>query len=112
MVWAEGCCSLTHQPRPCHCPPVTAAAAAAKGRAYDVDERDFFWEACGAYPFPKVAEEVEVQLKAYRAAVDEINRKTNAGPQVRGGSLQATGELQLHAYAWLLPAHTGCLYGM
>lgn len=61
--------------------PGSAAAAAAKSRTYDVDERDFFWEACGSYPFPKVAEEVETQLKAYRAAVDEINSKTNAGPQ-------------------------------
>jgi hypothetical protein len=21
--------------------------------AYDVDEKDFFWEACGSYPFPR-----------------------------------------------------------
>jgi len=25
-------------------------------RSYEVDDRDFFWETCGAYPFPKVAE--------------------------------------------------------
>ena len=30
----------------------------------------------------QLAEEVETQLKAYRAAVEEINNKTNAGPQV------------------------------
>ena len=49
-----------------------------------MDERDFFWESCGSFAFPKLAEEVEVQLKAYRAAVEEINTKTNAGPQVWG----------------------------
>eukprot|EP00798_Chlamydomonas_sp_ICE-L_P019994 gene19994-26707_t len=62
-------------------PGSSSAAAAAKTRTYDVDEHDFFWEACGTYPFPRVAEEVETQLKAYRAAVDEINQKTNQGPQ-------------------------------
>ena len=25
----------------------------AKKTAYDVDEKDFFWEACGSYPFPR-----------------------------------------------------------
>ena len=29
------------------------AAAAAK-RSYDVDDKDFFWEACGSHQFPKV----------------------------------------------------------
>ena len=56
--------------------------AATKKSSYDVDERDFFWDACGSFAFPKLAEEVEVQLKAYRAAVEEINAKTTAGPQV------------------------------
>lgn len=30
------------------------AAAPAGKKHYDVDDRDFFWEACGAHPFPKV----------------------------------------------------------
>ncbi|KAG1665641.1 hypothetical protein FOA52_011235 [Chlamydomonas sp. UWO 241] len=57
------------------------SGAAGASRSYDVDERDFFWEACGSHEFPRVAEEVEGQLRAYREKVDEINRKTNAGPQ-------------------------------
>ncbi|KAI8474656.1 MAG: SM/Sec1-family protein [Monoraphidium minutum] len=50
-------------------------------KGYDVDERDFFWEACGSMPFPKVAEEVETQLQKYKASVDEINAKAAAGGQ-------------------------------
>ncbi|GIL46543.1 hypothetical protein Vafri_3525 [Volvox africanus] len=53
--------------------------AGAGKKHYDVDDKDFFWEACGAHAFPKVAEEVETQLQRYRAAVDEINKKTAAG---------------------------------
>uniref|UniRef100_A0A7S0RXY2 SM/Sec1-family protein n=1 Tax=Chlamydomonas leiostraca TaxID=1034604 RepID=A0A7S0RXY2_9CHLO len=60
-------------------PGSAAAAAAAKPRAYDVDDRDFFWEACGSHAFPKVAEEVETQLQRYKQAVDEINARTAAG---------------------------------
>ncbi|WIA16431.1 hypothetical protein OEZ85_013119 [Tetradesmus obliquus] len=48
-------------------------------KSYDVDDKDFFWEAAGALPFPKVAEEVESQLQKYKAAVDEINSKTAGG---------------------------------
>ncbi|GAX85116.1 hypothetical protein CEUSTIGMA_g12536.t1 [Chlamydomonas eustigma] len=62
-------------------PGPSSAAAAASKKSYDVDERDFFWETCGAMAFPKLAEEVEAQLNAYRAAVEEINNKANAGPQ-------------------------------
>jgi hypothetical protein len=35
-------------------------------RSYDVDDKDFFWEACGSYEFPKVAEEVEQQIQKYQ----------------------------------------------
>ena len=51
-----------------------------------MDERDYFWNSFGSYTFPRVAEEVETQLKAYRAAVEEINKKTTAGPQVGLGA--------------------------
>ena len=53
-----------------------------------MDERDYFWNSFGSYTFPRVAEEVETQLKAYRAAVEEINKKTTAGPQVGLGGSQ------------------------
>eukprot|EP00955_Chlamydomonas_euryale_P088604 364397-Chlamydomonas_euryale.AAC.11 len=61
-------------------PPVLDPAASA--RTYDVDETDFFWQACGSHDFPKVAEEVETQLRLYREKVDEINKKATAGPQM------------------------------
>lgn len=32
--------------------PLAGGGAAKK--SYDVDEKDFFWETCGSYPFPKV----------------------------------------------------------
>lgn len=34
--------------------PGAPVAPAQQKRGYDVDERDFFWEACGSMPFPKV----------------------------------------------------------
>ncbi|GFR43762.1 hypothetical protein Agub_g4874 [Astrephomene gubernaculifera] len=64
--------------------PAGMMAAGAGKKHYDVDEKDFFWEACGAHVFPKVAEEVETQLQRYRAAVDEINKKTAAGAGQEG----------------------------
>ena len=39
---------------------------------------DFFWEANGRAQFPKMAEDVDVQLNKYKAAVEELNRKTGA----------------------------------
>ncbi len=43
-----------------------------------VGEGDFFWEANGRRQFPKVAEDIDAQLSAYRAAVDDLNRKSGA----------------------------------
>eukprot|EP00882_Tetradesmus_deserticola_P014509 GHRQ01015430.1.p1 GENE.GHRQ01015430.1~~GHRQ01015430.1.p1 ORF type:complete len:502 (+),score=225.28 GHRQ01015430.1:280-1785(+) len=57
-------------------PPAASLMPQHQKKSYDVDDKDFFWEAAGALPFPKVAEEVESQLQKYKAAVDEINSKT------------------------------------
>ncbi|KAF8065561.1 SLY1 [Scenedesmus sp. PABB004] len=57
-------------------PPGAGLLPGHQKKSYDVDDKDFFWEAAGALPFPKVAEEVESQLQKYKAAVDEINAKT------------------------------------
>lgn len=72
--------------QPCSPPPMYVCSLAALGakRSYEVDDKDFFWEGCGSSPFPKVAEEVEVQLQRYKTAVDEINRKTGAGGAQEG----------------------------
>ena len=43
-----------------------------------VGDGDFFWEANGRAQFPKMAEDVDVQLNKYKAAVEELNRKTGA----------------------------------
>ena len=48
-------------------------------KSYDVGEGDFFWTENGAKEFPAVAEEVEVQLGKYKRAVEEINRRAEAG---------------------------------
>ncbi|KIY95437.1 Sec1 family domain-containing protein 1, partial [Monoraphidium neglectum] len=71
--------------------PAAAAGAGAPAaplqqqkKGYDVDEKDFFWEACGSMPFPRVAEEVESQLQKYKAAVDDINAKAAAGGHQHG----------------------------
>mmetsp|Transcript_4480 Transcript_4480/g.12207 ORF Transcript_4480/g.12207 Transcript_4480/m.12207 type:complete len:674 (+) Transcript_4480:138-2159(+) len=59
--------------------PAGGAGGKQAPRSYEVDDRDFFWEGCGAYPFPKVAEEVETQLQKYRASVEDINKHSAAG---------------------------------
>ncbi|CAG9464851.1 unnamed protein product [Pedinophyceae sp. YPF-701] len=58
--------------------PGQDAGAAAK-HTYEVGHDDFFWEANAHHPFPKVAAEVEVQLDAYKKAVDQINAKAAMG---------------------------------
>jgi hypothetical protein len=45
---------------------------------WQVGDGDFFWEANGRAQFPKMAEDVDVQLNKYKAAVEELNRKTGA----------------------------------
>mmetsp|Transcript_34832 Transcript_34832/g.98747 ORF Transcript_34832/g.98747 Transcript_34832/m.98747 type:complete len:637 (+) Transcript_34832:244-2154(+) len=48
-------------------------------KSYDVGDGDFFWTENGTKEFPAVAEEVEIQLGKYKKAVDEINRRAEAG---------------------------------
>ncbi|KAJ3697268.1 hypothetical protein LUZ61_000973 [Rhynchospora tenuis] len=45
-------------------------------KSYELDDSDSFWAANSWSPFPKVAEEIELQLKAYKQDVDEVNRRT------------------------------------
>lgn len=45
-------------------------------RERQVGDGDFFWEANGRSQFPKMAEDVDAQLQKYKAAVEELNRKT------------------------------------
>lgn len=49
-----------------------------KASTYDMDETDFFWEKCGSFSFPKIAEEVEIQLQNYKKAVEDINKQTSS----------------------------------
>jgi hypothetical protein len=61
----------------------TSCAAATKPKVSihvlgQVGEGDFFWELNGRRQFPKVAEDVDVQLQKYKAAVEDINRKTGS----------------------------------
>eukprot|EP00850_Spirogloea_muscicola_P000287 SM000001S04689 [mRNA] locus=s1:1778855:1782556:+ [translate_table: standard] len=45
-------------------------------KSYELDDGDSFWVANCDAPFPKVAEEVEVQLNKYKQDVEEVNKKT------------------------------------
>lgn len=56
----------------------TSATEYLGGKSYDLGTRDFFWEAYGKEQFPKIAEEVENELKRYKQAVEELNRSTGA----------------------------------
>ncbi|XP_002972416.2 SEC1 family transport protein SLY1 [Selaginella moellendorffii] len=61
-----------------------AAGVAGKGAAksFELDESDTFWVANNAAAFPKVAEEVEAQLKKYKEDVEEVNRRTGGRADV------------------------------
>lgn len=50
--------------------------------APQVGDDDFFWVESGALPFPRVAERVDSQLKAYKVAVEEINARAAQGQDV------------------------------
>ncbi|ONK79719.1 uncharacterized protein A4U43_C01F9360 [Asparagus officinalis] len=45
-------------------------------KAYELDWTDSFWVANSWSPFPKVAEEIELQLGKYKQDVEEVNRRT------------------------------------
>ncbi|PSC71004.1 SEC1 family transport SLY1-like [Micractinium conductrix] len=47
-------------------------------KSYEVDDNDFFWAGHGKEQFPKIAEQVEVELKKYKDAIEELNRKTGS----------------------------------
>ena len=53
-------------------------AGNATAKSFDVDDTDFFWMQHGREQFPKIAEEVEIELSKYKAAVEELNQATGA----------------------------------
>jgi sec1 family domain-containing protein 1 len=64
----------------------SASIGASGKKAYDVDDGDFFWAAHGREQFPRIAEQVENELAAYKAAVEELNRRAGAEGGANGGS--------------------------
>ena len=79
-------------------------AGATEKKSYELDEDDdFFWREHAASEFPRVAEEVEVQLKRYKADMDEINRST-ALENVQNG---AGGMPSASSYALALSVPAG-----
>ena len=71
-----------------------ASASAAAKTTVEVGPGDFFWEANGSSPFPAVAEEVDAQLKRYKAAVEEVNRNAASGGGPHGGAGAHVAALQ------------------
>ncbi|KAI3426451.1 hypothetical protein D9Q98_008818 [Chlorella vulgaris] len=57
--------------------PLPGQAAGAR-KAYEVDDADFFWTGHGREQFPKIAEQVEVELGKYKQSIEELNRKTGS----------------------------------
>lgn len=57
----------------------SALDAAAGKKSYDLEDNDPFWRANADSQFPKVAEEVEAQLAAYKKAIAEVNAQTSLG---------------------------------
>jgi sec1 family domain-containing protein 1 len=47
-------------------------------KSFEVDEADFFWRGHGREQFPRIAEQVEVELSKYKSDIEDLNRKTGA----------------------------------
>lgn len=47
-------------------------------KVYDIDLKDFFWANNAKRPFPKMAEDVDVELNKYTAEVQEITKSCGA----------------------------------
>jgi len=71
-----------------------ATTAATATKTVEVGPGDFFWEANGSSPFPAVAEEVDAQLKKYKAAVEEVNRNAASGGGNASSSTPVVAALQ------------------
>lgn len=56
----------------------TSASPYLNGKSHDLDSKDTFWEEYGKEQFPKIAEQVESELKQYKESVEELNRSTGA----------------------------------
>lgn len=56
----------------------TAPGSYLNGKSYEMSSNDLFWQAHGNEQFPKIAEEVENELKEYKSAVEELNKSTGA----------------------------------
>lgn len=58
-------------------------------QSYELSSSDTFWLSNSWSPFPKVAEEIEIQLSKYKQDVDEVNKRTGgtAGAEFDGTDL-------------------------
>jgi hypothetical protein len=50
-------------------PPGASLLPQHQKKSYDVDDKDFFWEAAGALPFPKASKQKKARLKIVAIAV-------------------------------------------
>lgn len=78
------------------------ADSSQKGKSYDVGSDDFFWEENGNSQFPKVAEEVEIQLERYKQALEAVNRSASGQADVEeADALQANTKTLMDAVSSL-----------
>ncbi|KAK9915015.1 hypothetical protein WJX75_003656 [Coccomyxa subellipsoidea] len=77
-------------------------------QTFEVGEGDFFWDENGRSQFPKVAEEVDLQLQKYKQAVADLNRQTgaNVDPNADPGDLMQSNARGLMAAVSSLPELT------
>ena len=70
---------------------------------------DFFWAANGRKQFPQIAQQVEAELSKYKAAVEELNRKTGShiDPLADPNELMKNNTRNLMSAVSSLPELTG-----
>ncbi|XP_078445679.1 sec1/munc18-like (SM) proteins superfamily [Wolffia australiana] len=80
---------LTHDVLALKLNRVTVQGEKSAAKSYELDESDQFWVSNSWSPFPKVAEEIEIQLSKYKQDVDEVNRRTGGkdGAEFHGTDL-------------------------
>ncbi|XP_072966581.1 SEC1 family transport protein SLY1 [Typha angustifolia] len=69
-------CPLVHDVLGLKLNRVTLPGERAAVKSYELDDSDPFWVSNSWSPFPKVAEEIEIQLSKYKQDVDDVNRRT------------------------------------
>ena len=98
--------SLVHDVLQMHLNRITVHDSDSKGgatsKSYDLTTNDFFWARNAGVPFPQVAEDIDAELKKYKADADDLTRNTGVS-SIEDLNDSANSAQNLKAAITLLP---------